>query len=55
MPTDKNNMRMRSTTIVAVRRDGHVALAGDGQVTLGDHAIKHTDRKVLRLDRKSVV
>lgn len=40
---------MRSTTIVAVRRGGHVALAGDGQVTLGDHAIKHTGRKVLRL------
>ena len=42
-------MRIRSTTIVAVRKDGHVALAGDGQVTLGDHAIKHTARKVLRL------
>lgn len=53
MPTDKNkgpqSVRMRSTTIVAVRKDGRVALAGDGQVTLGDHAIKHTGRKVLRL------
>lgn len=42
-------MRTRSTTIVAVRRGGHVALAGDGQVTLGEHAVKHTSRKVLRL------
>ncbi|HTE20557.1 MAG TPA: ATP-dependent protease subunit HslV [Armatimonadota bacterium] len=42
-------MRMRSTTIVAVRKGGQVALAGDGQVTLGEHAVKHTGRKVLRL------
>jgi ATP-dependent HslUV protease subunit HslV len=42
-------MRIRSTTIVAVRKDGKVALAGDGQVTLGEHAVKHTARKVLRL------
>jgi len=42
-------MRIRSTTIVAVRKAGHVALAGDGQVTLGEHAVKHTSRKVLRL------
>ena len=42
-------MRMRSTTIVAVRKGGQVALAGDGQVTLGEHAVKHGARKVLRL------
>ncbi len=47
---------MRSTTIVAVRKGGQVAVAGDGQVTLGDHAIKHGARKVLRiLDGKVVV
>ena len=40
---------MRSTTIVAVRKAGRVAIAGDGQVTLGEHAVKHTARKVLRL------
>jgi ATP-dependent HslUV protease subunit HslV len=40
---------MRSTTIVGVRRDGRVAVAGDGQVTLGNTAIKHTARKVTRL------
>ncbi len=42
-------MQSRSTTIVAVRRGGRVAVAGDGQVTLGEHAVKHTSRKVLRL------
>lgn len=41
--------KIRSTTIVAVRRGRNVAIAGDGQVTFGEHAIKHTGRKVLRL------
>ena len=39
-------MRIRSTTILAVRRDGAVAIGGDGQVTLGDTAIKHSARKI---------
>src|SRR5919107_1175296 len=43
------NMRTRSTTIVAVRKGGKVAVGGDGQVTLGEHAVKHTSRKVLRM------
>jgi ATP-dependent HslUV protease subunit HslV len=42
-------MRLRSTTIVAVRKEGRVAVAGDGQVTLGEHAVKQTAKKVLRL------
>ncbi len=39
----------RSTTIICVRRDGKVALAGDGQVTLGDTVIKHGAHKIRRL------
>src|SRR5688500_2670841 len=42
-------LKMRSTTIVAVRKGGRVAVAGDGQVTLGEHSVKHSARKVLRL------
>jgi ATP-dependent HslUV protease, peptidase subunit HslV len=42
-------MKTRSTTIVAVRKGGQVAVGGDGQVTLGEHAVKHGARKVLRL------
>jgi ATP-dependent HslUV protease subunit HslV len=38
-----------STTILGIRRDGQVAVAGDGQVTLGNTAIKHSARKVIRL------
>ena len=41
--------RMRSTTIVAVARDGKVAMAGDGQVTQGDVVMKHTARKIYRM------
>jgi ATP-dependent HslUV protease subunit HslV len=37
------------TTILSVRRDGAVALGGDGQVTLGNVVIKSTARKVRRL------
>ena len=37
------------TTIVSVRRGGHVAMGGDGQVTLGNVVVKATARKVRRL------
>jgi len=40
---------IRSTTILAVRRDGKTALGGDGQVTLGETALKHDAVKVRRL------
>src|SRR5204863_7451756 len=41
--------RIHSTTILAVRREGHVALGGDGQVTLGDTVIKANANKVRTL------
>lgn len=37
---------VRATTIVCVHRDGKVAMAGDGQVTVGGSIMKHTARKV---------
>jgi ATP-dependent HslUV protease subunit HslV len=40
---------MHSTTIVAVKRDGKVAIAGDGQVTLDKTVMKHGARKVRRI------
>ena len=39
-------MRIRSTTICAVRRDGTIAMAGDGQVTVDKTVMKHGARKV---------
>ena len=41
--------QFHGTTIVCVRRGNHVALGGDGQVTLGNIIIKGTARKVRRL------
>ena len=40
---------LHATTIVAVRRDGQVAMAGDGQVTVGDMVMKHTARKIRQM------
>ena len=46
----------RGTTICAVRRNGEIAIAGDGQVTMGEHTIfKTTARKVRRLYNNEVV
>lgn len=46
---------IHSTTIVAVKRDGAVAIAGDGQVTVGDVVMKHRAVKVRRLFNDRVV
>jgi len=45
----------RSTTIVAVRRDGQAAMAGDGQVSLGQTVMKGQARKVRRIAEGKVV
>lgn len=41
--------RVRSTTILAVRKEGRVVVAGDGQVSLGNTVVKGTARKVRRM------
>ena len=46
---------IRSTTILAVRRDNQIAIGGDGQVTLGDTAIKHGAKKIRRVHEDSVL
>lgn len=49
-------MEFHSTTIVAVKKDGKVALAGDGQVTFGNSAImKATAKKVRRLYHDKII
>lgn len=42
-------MKIRSTTVIAVRKDGRTAMAGDGQVTAGNTVMKNNARKVRRL------
>ena len=46
---------IRSTTVLSVRRNGSVVLAGDGQVTLGESVIKHTAKKIRRLYNDKIV
>lgn len=41
--------KFRSTTVIAVRKDGKVAMAGDGQVTQGDAVMKGKARKVRKI------
>jgi ATP-dependent HslUV protease subunit HslV len=45
----------RGTTIIAVSRGGRVAMAGDGQVTVGNTVLKHTARKIRRLHHDRIV
>jgi ATP-dependent HslUV protease subunit HslV len=47
--------RIRSTTILAVRRDGQAAIGGDGQVTLGPTVLKTDARKIRRLANGQVL
>ncbi|MFT3755104.1 MAG: ATP-dependent protease subunit HslV [Pseudoxanthomonas sp.] len=49
MDPSQNPNTIHATTIVSVRRDGRVAIAGDGQVTLGHTVMKGNARKVRRL------
>ena len=50
-----DSTRLHRTTIIGVRRDGRVAMASDGQVTLGQTVLKHTARKVRKLHEGRVL
>jgi ATP-dependent HslUV protease subunit HslV len=47
--------RIRSTTILSVRRDGKLAMGGDGQVTMGESIMKQKARKIRRLFNEKVI
>lgn len=49
------NDQIRSTTVIAVRRDGKVAMAADGQVTLGATIVKAKARKVRPLSNGKIL
>jgi ATP-dependent HslUV protease subunit HslV len=51
----KNSSSIRSTTVILVRRGEHVALAGDGQVTMGETIMKASARKVRRLYNDTIL
>jgi len=47
--------RIRSTTVLCVRRNGHVVMAGDGQVTFGQEVLKASARKLRRLYNEKIL
>jgi ATP-dependent HslUV protease subunit HslV len=47
--------QIHGTTVLCVRKDNKVVLIADGQVTMGDHVLKHTARKTRRLYNDKVV
>lgn len=53
--TSSQRPRIRSTTVLCVRRNGRVVMAADGQVTLGESVIKHSARKIRRLYQEKVL
>src|ERR1044072_123748 len=46
---------IRSTTVLSVRRNGQVVMAGDGQVTLGSSVMKHNAKKIRRLYQDKIL
>ena len=48
-------MKTRSTTILAVRRNGKVAMAGDGQVTMGETVMKGNTKKVRKIFNGKII
>jgi ATP-dependent HslUV protease, peptidase subunit HslV len=47
--------RIRSTTVIVVRRDNKVVMAGDGQVTFGNEVLKSTAKKLRRLYNEKIL
>jgi ATP-dependent HslUV protease subunit HslV len=47
--------KFKGTTILSIRKDNKVVVAGDGQVTLGNSAIKKTARKVRRIYNDKII
>lgn len=47
--------KMHGTTVLCVRREGKVVMAGDGQVTLGESVMKHSAKKIRRLYNEKIL
>src|SRR5436305_13632002 len=47
--------KIRSTTVICVRRDNKVVMAGDGQVTLGNEVLKSSAKKLRRLYNEKIL
>jgi ATP-dependent HslUV protease subunit HslV len=47
--------KIRSTTVICVRRNGKVVMAGDGQVTIGHEVLKSSAKKLRRLYNEKIL
>jgi ATP-dependent HslUV protease subunit HslV len=54
-PALAQHSRIRSTTVICVRRNGDVVMAADGQVTMGEAVFKHTAKKIRRLYQDKIL
>ena len=52
---ENKHMKMHGTTILAVRRNGQLVVAGDGQVSMNNTVIKHKARKVRRIYNDRII
>ncbi len=52
---NRSRVRVRSTTVICVRRGDSVVMAADGQVTMGEAVFKHTARKIRRLYQDKIL
>ena len=50
-----NNLNWHGTTIILIRKDKDVVVAGDGQVSLGNTVLKSTAKKVRKIDKRNVI
>jgi ATP-dependent HslUV protease, peptidase subunit HslV len=55
MRNSSGDAQLHGTTVLCVRKDNKVVLIADGQVTMGDHVLKHTARKTRRLYNDKVL
>jgi ATP-dependent HslUV protease subunit HslV len=55
MRKSENFPPIHGTTVLCVRRDNKVVVAADGQVTMGEHVMKHTARKTRRLYNEKIL
>ena len=46
---------IKATTIIAVKKDGKVAMAGDGQVTFGEVVFKSNAKKIRKIEKYNIM
>ncbi len=46
---------IHGTTVLVIHKEGHVVMAGDGQVTMGDTVVKHQAKKVRKMYRDKIL